>query len=161
MSQGEERVPQHKIERVGVIGHGNDWHGLGRAVPGLRASGPRERSGARGRGGIAALYRRCLAGPGGAWHRSRPAPPKDLLTCHAESKGAVSEQENAPEHESDQLGPPLESWWGDLGTPRLTPEVRQDLTSGVVAEAGDRDIAASAAERDRFCLTCWRQKKRI
>ena len=50
----------------------------------------------------------------------------------------------------DQLGPPLESWWDDLGSPSLTPEVRQELTQGTVAEAGDRDIAALAIERDRF-----------
>jgi carnitine 3-dehydrogenase len=53
-------------------------------------------------------------------------------------------------HFLDQLGPPLESWWGDLGSPSLTPEVRQELTRGVVAEAADRDIADLTAERDRF-----------
>jgi carnitine 3-dehydrogenase len=56
------------------------------------------------------------------------------------------------EHFLDQLGPPLESWWDDLGSPRLTPEVRAALIEGVAAEAGERDIAALAAERDRFLV---------
>jgi carnitine 3-dehydrogenase len=55
-------------------------------------------------------------------------------------------------HFLDQLGPPLEGWWDDLGSPRLTPEVRAALTEGVTAEAGTRDIAALAAERDRFLV---------
>ena len=55
-------------------------------------------------------------------------------------------------HFLDQLGPPLESWWDDLGSPRLTPEIGQALTAGVAAEAGGRDIAALAAERDRFLV---------
>jgi len=55
-------------------------------------------------------------------------------------------------HFLDQLGPPLESWWDDLGNPRLTPEIGQALTAGVAAEAEGRDIAALAAERDQFLV---------
>ena len=55
-------------------------------------------------------------------------------------------------HFLDQLGPPLESWWDDLGRPRLTQEVRDALTVGVAAEAAGRDIATLATERDRFLL---------
>jgi hypothetical protein len=55
-------------------------------------------------------------------------------------------------HFLDQLGPPLESWWDDLGNPRLTPEVRQALTAGVAAEAEGRDIATLAGARDRFLV---------
>jgi 3-hydroxyacyl-CoA dehydrogenase len=51
-----------------------------------------------------------------------------------------------------QLGPPLESWWDELGNPRLSPEVRQALTAGVAAEAEGRDIPTLAGERDRFLL---------
>src|ERR671928_29724 len=36
-------------------------------------------------------------------------------------------------HFLEQLGPPLEGWWDDLGSPSLTPEVRQALTEGVAA----------------------------
>src|SRR4051812_32796868 len=51
-----------------------------------------------------------------------------------------------------QLGPPLESWWDDLGNPRLTAEIGQALTAGVMAEAEGRDITTLAAERDRFLV---------
>jgi 3-hydroxyacyl-CoA dehydrogenase len=55
-------------------------------------------------------------------------------------------------HFLEQLGPPLESWWGDLGEPRLSPEIGQALIAGVAAEAEGRDIAALAAERDHFLV---------
>jgi 3-hydroxyacyl-CoA dehydrogenase len=55
-------------------------------------------------------------------------------------------------HFLDQLGPPLEGWWDDLGAPRLTAETCAALTAGVAAEAAGRDIAALAAERDRFLI---------
>ena len=55
-------------------------------------------------------------------------------------------------HFLEQLGPPLESWWDDLGDPRLSPEIGQALTAGVAAEAEGRDIAALAADRDRFLV---------
>jgi carnitine 3-dehydrogenase len=55
-------------------------------------------------------------------------------------------------HFLNELGPPLESWWDDLGSPSLTPAVRAALAEGVAAEAGGRDIAALAAERDRFLV---------
>ena len=58
-----------------------------------------------------------------------------------------------------QLGPPLESWWDDLGSPSLTPAVRDALTEGVAAEAGGRDIATLAAERDRFLVDLLALKK--
>src|SRR4051794_41030811 len=62
-------------------------------------------------------------------------------------------------HFLDQFGPPMESWWTDLGSPSLTPTVRQELTQGVAAETGDRDIAALEAERDRFLIDLLTLKK--
>jgi carnitine 3-dehydrogenase len=62
-------------------------------------------------------------------------------------------------HFLDQLGPSLEDWWSDLGSPSLTPEVREALTEGVAAEAGDRDIAALTARRDRFLIELLTLKK--
>jgi len=80
-------------------------------------------------------------GPGLRWALMGPH-----LTFHlAGGSGGMA-------HFLDQLGPPLESWWDDLGSPRLTPEIGQALTAGVMAEAGGRDIAALAAERDRFLV---------
>src|SRR5829696_5966007 len=55
-------------------------------------------------------------------------------------------------HFLDQLGPPLEGWWNDLGRPSLTPEVRDALIAGVTTEAGSRDIPALAAARDQFLI---------
>jgi hypothetical protein len=55
-------------------------------------------------------------------------------------------------HFLNELGPPVEGWWNDLGSPSLTPAVRDVLTEGVAAETGGRDIAALAAERDRFLV---------
>lgn len=62
-------------------------------------------------------------------------------------------------HFLDQLGPPLESWWDDLGRPSLTPEVRAALIAGVEAEAAGRDIPALAAARDQFLLDLLALKK--
>jgi 3-hydroxyacyl-CoA dehydrogenase len=80
-------------------------------------------------------------GPGLRWALMGPH-----LTFHlAGGSGGMA-------HFLEQLGPPLESWWEDLGDPQLTPEVRQALTAGVSAEAEGRDIATLAAERDRFLV---------
>jgi carnitine 3-dehydrogenase len=80
-------------------------------------------------------------GPGLRWALMGPH-----LTFHlAGGSGGMA-------HFLEQLGPPLESWWDDLGDPRLTAEVRQALTAGVAAEAEGRDIATLAAARDRFLV---------
>lgn len=39
-------------------------------------------------------------------------------------------------------------WWEDLGDTKLTPEVVEVISQGVEEEAGDRDVAQSAANRD-------------
>ena len=51
----------------------------------------------------------------------------------------------------DHFGPPIESWWRDLGSPTLTPEIRQALIDGVADEAAGRDLTALADQRDA-CL---------
>src|SRR6266446_4742899 len=80
-------------------------------------------------------------GPGLRWALMGPH-----LTFHlAGGTGGIA-------HFLEQLGPPLESWWDELGNPRLTPEIGEALAAGVMAEAGGRDIAALAAERDRFLV---------
>lgn len=53
----------------------------------------------------------------------------------------------------EHLGPATESWWADLGRPRLTPEVKQALIESVEAENAGRSVAELAAERDRRLLT--------
>ena len=80
-------------------------------------------------------------GPGLRWALMGPH-----LTFHlAGGAGGIA-------HFLEQLGPPLESWWDELGNPRLTPEIGQALAAGVATETGGRDIAALAAERDRFLV---------
>jgi carnitine 3-dehydrogenase len=87
-------------------------------------------------------------GPGLRWALMGPH-----LTFHlAGGSGGMA-------HFLDQLGPPLESWWDDLGSPHLTPELRAALADGVAAEAGGRDIATLAAERDRFLVDLLELKK--
>ena len=89
-------------------------------------------------------------GPGLRWALMGPH-----LTFHlAGGSGGMA-------HFLDQLGPPLESWWDDLGSPRLTPELRAALAEGVAAEAGGRDIATLAAERDRFLVDLLALKKSV
>ncbi len=88
-------------------------------------------------------------GPGLRWALMGPH-----LTFHlAGGSGGMA-------HFLDQLGPPLESWWDDLGAPRLSPAIREALTAGVAAEAGGRDTAALAAERDRFLIDLLSLKKK-
>ena len=60
--------------------------------------------------------------------------------------------EGGMDHFLEHLGGPMESWWQDLGTPRLTPEVRQQIAIGVAEAVGGRSIGELAAERDRRLL---------
>jgi hypothetical protein len=46
----------------------------------------------------------------------------------------------------------LTAWWKVLGSPQLTPEVRQKLIDGVHAEVGSRSVDELAAERDEVLL---------
>ena len=62
--------------------------------------------------------------------------------------GGPGGMENFLEH----LGPATESWWADLGTPQLTPEVKRKLIESVEAENAGRCVAELAAERDRRLL---------
>ncbi|MAM77003.1 3-hydroxyacyl-CoA dehydrogenase NAD-binding domain-containing protein [Tistrella mobilis] len=52
----------------------------------------------------------------------------------------------------DHLGGAFQSWWQDLGTPMMTPEVVDMLAEGVAAGGDARPIDELAAERDRLIL---------
>ncbi len=56
------------------------------------------------------------------------------------------------EHFLDHLAMPMQEWWGDLGQPALTPEIRRAIIDGVAEEAGTRTIADLQVERDRALL---------
>lgn len=80
-------------------------------------------------------------GPGLRWAMMGPT-----LTFHlAGGPGGFA-------HFLDHLAPAVESWWQDLGTPELTPEVRQALLEGVRAEVGQRSVEALARARDERLL---------
>jgi hypothetical protein len=55
-------------------------------------------------------------------------------------------------HFLEQFSGPMESWWQTLGTPKLTPEVRQKLIEGVREVFAGRAHASLADERDRCLL---------
>lgn len=55
-------------------------------------------------------------------------------------------------HVIDHLGPPIESWWRDLGDLSFTPKVRTEAVEGVAAELSGRDLAALTAARDDILI---------
>jgi 3-hydroxyacyl-CoA dehydrogenase len=82
------------------------------------------------------------SGPGLRWAQMGPH-----LTFHlAGGRGGI-------EHFLAQFSGPIQSWWQDLGTPALTPEVRRKLIEGVAEEAKGRSIAALESERDEHLIS--------
>jgi carnitine 3-dehydrogenase len=51
-------------------------------------------------------------------------------------------------HVIDHLGPPIESWWRDLGDISFTPKARSEAVSGIDDELGDRSIEEMSRARD-------------
>ncbi|GAA1392906.1 3-hydroxyacyl-CoA dehydrogenase NAD-binding domain-containing protein [Kitasatospora putterlickiae] len=51
-------------------------------------------------------------------------------------------------HVLEHLGPPMEEWWADLGTPRLTPDLTRAIAEGVNDELAGAAEADLVAERD-------------
>lgn len=51
-------------------------------------------------------------------------------------------------HVIDHLGPPIESWWRDLGDLSFTPDVRAKAVEGVEVELEGRQIGAVQSARD-------------
>ncbi|RKF50092.1 3-hydroxyacyl-CoA dehydrogenase NAD-binding domain-containing protein [Paraburkholderia fungorum] len=62
----------------------------------------------------------------------------------------LSGGEGGIQHTLDHLGPPMEVWWSDLGSPTLTPALIQQVVDGVKAELGSRSVASIEATRDRL-----------
>jgi 3-hydroxyacyl-CoA dehydrogenase len=60
--------------------------------------------------------------------------------------------QNGIHHFMEQFTGPMTTWWKDLGNPEFTPEVKEKIVQGVLAEAGDQSIDALASERDRVLL---------
>lgn len=55
-------------------------------------------------------------------------------------------------HLLEHLGPPIESWWADLGEPKLTDELKARIVAGVDAELAGRGNARIEAQRDAVIL---------
>jgi carnitine 3-dehydrogenase len=51
-------------------------------------------------------------------------------------------------HVIDHLGPPMESWWRDLGDLSLTPEVRSEAVRGIEDELTGRSLDEMTRARD-------------
>ena len=60
--------------------------------------------------------------------------------------------QNGIHHFMEQFTGPMTTWWKDLGNPEFTPEVKEKIVKGVLAEAGNRSIDELAGERDRLLL---------
>jgi 3-hydroxyacyl-CoA dehydrogenase len=56
------------------------------------------------------------------------------------------------EHFFEQFTGPMTAWWKVLGSPELTPQVRQKLIDGLHEEVGPRSIAELEAQRDEVLL---------
>jgi len=76
-------------------------------------------------------------GPGLRWALMGP-----FLNLH------LSGGEGGLRHMLDHIGPPMESWWADLGTPGITEELKATLCAGLDEALRERDRAALAPARD-------------
>jgi len=77
------------------------------------------------------------AGPGLRWAAMGP----HMLFHLAAGPGGLAEF-------CKRYGPSTSRWWADLGRPELTADVIATLVEGVMAEAGDKSLAETAAQRD-------------
>jgi carnitine 3-dehydrogenase len=76
-------------------------------------------------------------GPGLRWALMGP-----FMNLH------LSGGEGGIRHMLDHLGGPIESWWDDLGTPRITEALKQQLAAGVEEALAGRDGTQLAPARD-------------
>ena len=51
-------------------------------------------------------------------------------------------------HHLGHLGPSIETWWGDLGEPRLTDKIKQKLVAGIEDAHEGRTYEELVAQRD-------------
>ena len=52
----------------------------------------------------------------------------------------------------EHLAGPMTTWWKDLGNPEFTPELKEKIVEGVLAEADKQSINDLAEERDGLLL---------
>jgi 3-hydroxyacyl-CoA dehydrogenase len=80
-------------------------------------------------------------GPGLRWGVMGP----NLLFHLAGGEGGIH-------HFMEHLAGPMTTWWKDLGNPEFTPDLKEKIVQGVLAEAGDQSIDELAGVRDRLLL---------
>ncbi|WP_433972495.1 3-hydroxyacyl-CoA dehydrogenase NAD-binding domain-containing protein [Tunturiibacter lichenicola] len=80
-------------------------------------------------------------GPGLRWGLMGP----NLLFHLAGGKGGI-------QHFMEHLAGPMTTWWKDLGNPEFTPELKEKIVQGVLAEAGNQSVNDLAEERDTQLL---------
>jgi 3-hydroxyacyl-CoA dehydrogenase len=80
-------------------------------------------------------------GPGLRWGLMGP----NLLFHLAGGEGGIH-------HFMEHLAGPMTTWWKDLGNPEFTPDLKEKIVQGVLAEAGNQSIDELAGERDRLLL---------
>ncbi len=56
------------------------------------------------------------------------------------------------EHLLDHLGGPIESWWDDLGSPSITPELKRKVVHGVNEVLAKKPQSGFEPERDRLLV---------
>jgi len=61
-------------------------------------------------------------------------------------------------HVLEHLGPPMESWWDDLGTVALSTELNKRVADGVNDELAGTDLAVLISQRDELLLSLLEQK---
>ncbi|MEM7533286.1 MAG: 3-hydroxyacyl-CoA dehydrogenase NAD-binding domain-containing protein [Chloroflexota bacterium] len=82
------------------------------------------------------------AGPGLRWAAMGPT----MLFHLGAGPGGIREFCN-------RYGDSFHRWWDDLGNTRLTPDVAEQLATGVDAEAQGQDVALMAAQRDALIIS--------
>jgi 3-hydroxyacyl-CoA dehydrogenase len=55
-------------------------------------------------------------------------------------------------HFMEHLSGPMTTWWKELGNPDFTPDLKEKISQGVLAEAGNQSVNDLAEERDRLLL---------
>jgi 3-hydroxyacyl-CoA dehydrogenase len=65
------------------------------------------------------------------------------------------------EHFFEQFTGPMTAWWKVLGSPELTPVVRNKLIAGLHEEVGSRSIAELEAERDEILLMLLEARRKV
>lgn len=98
---------------------------------------------------VADLDQAVASGPGLRWALLGP-----IATQH------LSGGPGGMAHVLEHLGPPMVDWWEDLGAPELTPELTEQLVTGVAEELGgrERDVLA---RRDRALRELLALKERV